>query len=714
MKRTNKLRLLATLSLLAYVSQAFAQKENMETIADIHHLAAYLVAGLMIAVFVMIFSNRVFYYRQKAVNLKAQQQNTQLSLVLDYNKTQIWTYDTAGEFFTQLSNHGEERTDYSPIDFSMFYHHDDFSKLLKTITSVVSGKTQSGITTIRSRKTEDSNTDEPQRLFTVNISILQNDAQGKPAVLLGIQRDITDEKLKKEHAANLALQYHTVFNSSLVDMIYYDANGTMTDINEKACESFEVADREQLLASKPNIKDLPSMQDLDLQHIELQHSSSITDLSDIEKPIGGLTEEHWGNKKSYYEQILSPIHNEQGELEGIVMAGRNITEMVESQHHQKWASRQLAKKTRDIQAYIDNINYSLHVSNVRMINYNPDTHVLEISSDLNNPLYKLPQIRCVTLLQKYEHRRAKGLFQRMDRRHPGTFKSTFETIFHDSEGRNIYLSFSVIPVAGKNGITHYFGMCQDNTEMVYTEKRLMVETQKAQETESLKNTFLKNMSHEIRTPLNAILGFAELFNNPHADEDEPIFSEEIKRNTSELLQLVNDILYISRLDAKMEEFNKKECDFATLFDGYCYMGWSTVSPNVVVSTENPYNSLKITIDEQHLGSAIQKLCTLAALHTEEGTIRAKYVYHHGELSISIEDTGKGISKEQLPHIYDRFARNKDISEFTTGLDLPIVKEMIEQMGGSIEIQSEEDRGNTAYIIIPCEMNSMEKKTEIII
>ena len=104
------------------------------------------------------------------------------------------------------------------------------------------------------------------------------------------------------------------------------------------------------------------------------------------------------------------------------MAGRNITEMVESQHHQKWASRQLAKKTRDIQAYIDNINYSLHVSNVRMINYNPDTHVLEISSDLNNPLYKLPQIRCVTLLQKYERRRAKGLFQRMDRRHPGTFK----------------------------------------------------------------------------------------------------------------------------------------------------------------------------------------------------------------------------------------------------------------------------------------------------
>lgn len=711
MRQTYKLKLFATISLLAYASQAFAQKEDLTTIVDMQHLAAYLVAGLLIAIFVMIFSNRLYYYQQKAASQEAQQQSAQLSLVLGYNKFQIWTYNVEKEFFTQISNQGEKYITYSPIEFSMLYDQDDFSKMLKDIGCVAQGDKDSCVRTIKSRRSEDDQPDMPQYLFKVSITVLKNNPQGKPSVILGIQQDITDEMLKKERAANLALRYHTVFNSSLVDMVYYDANGTMTDINEKACETFEVADRDKLLATKPNIKDVPSMQDIDLEHMELEHSSSITDLTEIEKPIGGLTEEHWGTNKSYYEQIVSPVHNEEGELTGIVMAGRNITEMVESQHHQKWASQQLAKKTHDIQTFINDINYSLREGNMRMVKYSPDSHVLEISSDLSKPQYRLSQVRCVALLQPAERSRARGLLLRMDRCHPGTIQATLETILRDEQGRYIHLTFSLAPVAGKDGITHYFGICQDNTEMVYMEKKLMVETQKAQETESLKSTFLTNMSHEIRTPLNAILGFVGLFNAPHAEEDEAVFSDEIKRNTSELLQLVNDILFISRLDARMEEFNKKECDLATLFDGYCYMGWSIISPDVTVSVENPYNHLNVTIDEQHLGMAIQKICTLAARHTKKGTIRAKYEYHHGELIISVEDTSDGITQEQLAHAFDRFARNDTSSSETTGLDLPIVKELIEQMGGSVEIQSGIGKGTTTYIILPCEMSNMEKKTE---
>ena len=250
--------------------------------------------------------------------------------------------------------------------------------------------------------------------------------------------------------------------------------------------------------------------------------------------------------------------------------------------------------------------------------------------------------------------------------------------------------------------------------MVYTEHKLQVETEKALEAESLKSTFLKNMSHEIRTPLNAVLGFAELFNNPHAEEDEPIFAEEIKRNTGELLQLVNDILYLSRLDAKMEEMTIEECDFAALFEGYCYMGWTNISPNVKISVENPYNHLMIAIDAQHLGKVIQVLCEHTVLNTSEGSIRAKYEYRHGELSISIEDTGRGLSEEEQKRVFERFARSEVGGDYSTGLDMPIIKELIEQMGGSIELQSEPGKGCTVYVIIPCKMTNMEKKTEITI
>ena len=164
----------------------------------------------------------------------------------------------------------------------------------------------------------------------------------------------------------------------------------------------------------------------------------------------------------------------------------------------------------------------------------------------------------------------------------------------------------------------------------------------------------------------------------------------------------------------MVEFNYHECDFAMLFDGFCYMGWSNLNPGVKVSIENPYTRLIVKIDEQNLGSVIQKLCDHAACMTTEGTIRAKYEYRHGELNISIEDTGRGLSKKSLAHVFDRFARDENNKRNGTGLDMPIIRELVEQMGGSIEIQSEEGKGSTAYLIIPCEMNSLEKKTEMII
>lgn len=713
MLKTYKLKLFTTACLLATASEAFAQQENLKTFLNLHHLSAYLVAGLLIAVFVMIFSNRVYFYRQKTALEEARQKNTQLELVLDHNKTQVWTYDPEREYFTMYFNHEKEKTDYSAIEFSMRFDNDDFSMLIGDVLSISRGERDDAIMEVRGRL-DKQDKDAQQRYYDINVSVLRRDAKGKPVQLLGIQRDVTDEQLKVTKAASLQLRYRTVFNSSLVDMIYYDADGIMTDINDKACETFEVKDRKALLAAKPRLNDVPAVKDVNIQELDRRHASAITPLNEVRHPMGDLSHDYWGTDKTYYEHILSATRDAEGKLTGIVMAGLNITEMVESQHHQKWAGQQLAKKTRDIENYIENINYSLRVSNVRMVNYYPARHELEVYGDLKKLQYRLSQARCLTLVCQHERRKARGLFMRMDRQHGGDFRATIETIFRDKQGRHMFLTFSMVPVKDKDGTQQYFGMVQDSTEMTYTERRLQEETMKAQEAEQLKTTFLANMSHEIRTPLNAVLGFAELFNNPHADEDEPVFAEEIKRNTAELLQLVNDILYISRLDAGMEEMHVAECDFALLFEGLCYMGWSTVSPNVKVSAENPYNHLVVKIDEQHLGRVIQQLCEAATRYTSEGTIRAKYEYRHGELNISIEDTGLGMSKEALKRSFERFSRNQVGPAYTTGLEMPIVKEMIEQMGGSLELQTEEGKGTTSYIIIPCEMVSMEKKQETII
>ena len=94
-------------------------------------------------------------------------------------------------------------------------------------------------------------------------------------------------------------------------------------------------------------------------------------------------------------------------------------------------------------------------------------------------------------------------------------------------------------------------------------------------------------------------------------------------------------------------------------------------------------------------------------------VRAKYEYRHGELMITIEDTGRGLSPEARAKAFDRFSGNGDGEKMGTGLDLPIVKELLEQMGGSIELQSEPGKGTVFYVSIPCEMVSLEKKSEIV-
>ena len=689
---------------------AQAQQENMDTILDIHHILAYLVATFMISVFVMVFYNRLIYFKEKDVTKESKRLIAQLSLIMDANKTETWTYNVENDFFTVLSEDETKDLTYLPIDFSQAYDREDFYALQMAINSIRDGKSTTETLVVKSVMPKDPT--EPQRFYEVTISILRKDRHNRPIALLGTQRDITKEQQRAENTKNLMLRYHTVFESSLVDMVFYDKNGTLTEINDKGLETFHVDDRQALIDQKVNMRDIPTYRGIDLEVLEPTEFSTINDVTLLKQTDERIPQAHIKGKL-YYEASIGPIRDKANNLQGVIVAGRDITDMVESNHHQKEAALLLEKRTKDIQEYIQNINYSLKVSRVRLVNYYPERHELEVLSDLSHKQYCLSQLRVMSLIHPEDRKKAKHLMLQMDRKQKGTIVETLRTIFRDQEGRDIYLNFRIMPALDKEGeVTHYLGLCRDLTEMIYTEKRLQEETAKAQEEEQLKNTFLLNMSYELRTPLNAVIGFAELFGAEHSEEDEPIFAEEIKKNTNTLLKLINDILFLSRLDARMIEYNYQETDFAALFEGWCYMGWSNLTPGVKVVVENPYNSLLVSIDQQNLGMVLQKLCVYSGLNTQEGTVRAKYEYRHGELMITIEDTGKGMDATALKKAFERFAHEEGAEESGTGLDLPIVKELVEQMKGSIELQSEPGKGNTFFVSIPCEMSTLEKKAEI--
>lgn len=661
-------------------------------------LGLLLPAALLIMLFNRIVRRRIVSQTRQIVS-----QNGLVKAEMDSRQALVWLYSVAERKYYTLNADGSVTAEYLPIDFSHFYKHRDFEALRKAVFDLKDNPRQQTTLNVRGRQ----NGDEPGRDYEVVLTPVTVGDSGVETVM-GVQRDVTRQLREQAQARELLLRYHIVFYSALVDMFYFDKDGVMADINDNACRTFGIADRAALCARRIRIGDIPFFYGIDTTCLSAMHQTAIVSDEELNAVFGTGVK---GNR-IYYESVLTPIRTPDGELICVFLTGRNISELVESYHSQQESIRQLQQATDSIQAYTDNINYALQVTDIRLTNYYPDQRLLVVTSNLNQPEYRLSQLRCIGLVSPEDRPKAIRMVNAMDRKRMGAFDMTVKTVFRDRErGESLYLQFSGVPMYDERGtLTHYFGLCRNVTALTVTERQLKAETLKAQETELLKSSFLTNMSYEIRTPLNAVVGFAELFDTDHSAADEQVFVEEIKRNSNELLALINDILELSRLDANMVEFVRQTVDFALLFESWCQLGWAgQVKPYVQYTVENPYNHLVCSLDDVHLGRVVQLLCANAAFYTERGMVRAKYEFRNNTLTVIVEDTGVGIEADVLPHIFERFTSSGKKAIYGTGLELPIIHEMVCQMGGHIEFMSQVGKGTTAWVTIPCVATELDKK-----
>ena len=685
----------------------FQQKIEM-ALWSLDYYVLAVVAVLLVVILVVVSYNRVYMRRAHEANTHRKEQNAHLALVLQAGRLRIWKYYPATRQYHFLSEEGSMEQRYNPIDFAQFFDRDDFERLRSVVFDISEGKQSSAVLTMVSNAKDEAYL----RHYEVSVSVDQRDSRGRVVSVFGIQHDVTEDYRRLEAVNQLLLRYHTVFSTSLIDMVYYDNKGVMRDINERACQSFGVPNREFVLKNEFLLKNNPIFADVDIETMSNTRTSSLVDFSNYQDPIYHTETLGLTGKKMFYESTINPIRDANGKLEGVYMAGRDMTEMVVSYHRQKEGAEKLRKINEDISRYISNINYALRISDIRMVNYYPQSFTLEMSDNISQSQMKLSQLRCIRLATPRFRRTVSSVLNRMDHLSPYNIQVNIETEIRDKKGRQIWLLFNLVPMLDANGkVERYFGMCRNMTDMVETENRLAVETKKAQETELLKQSFLANMSYEIRTPLNNVVGFAGLFNTPHDEADEPAFVEQIKINSNNMLTLVNDVMLLSSLDANMVEYHKEDIDFAQVFASHCQIGWSTANTQVKTVIDNPYESLVLNIDLEHVGKVIEKLCWLSALTLKEGFVKARYEYRRGELLITIEDTGDGIPEEGMAHLFDRFVHTLDNHLLGTGLDLPIVQAMVNQMGGTIEIESTLHKGTTAWVSIPCEAKNIERRHE---
>ena len=673
----------------------------------VDHIMIGLIAIMLIAIAVILFYNRLWLSREKKENADNKNKTNRLAIILQTGRLRLWIYKVSKRRYVSITETGDYTHEYNPIDFALFFDRDDFERLRSIIFEIREGIRESG--TIRIKGIPEA--DGSQKQYEVMLSIVERDDKGRAKTLLGVQRDITDILRREQEVSQLLMRYHTVFNSALSDMLYYDKDGYLSDINDKALETFNITDRQELIHSRQQLKDNLLFGSIDFKDTDVIRTTAIAEKDYLERNESRLKLLE-DSDKFYYEASINSVTNQNGELEGTYISGCNVTEMVESFHRQEAGVKQLRKVHKNIQRYIHNINYALRVSGVRLVSYYPDSFTFEITNNINQTQLTMSQVRCIRLASPRFRKDVSIALNRLDHRVPKPIDLTIEIILHDQKGRPIWLMFNMIPLFNDKGkVERYFGMCRNMTDMVETERRLSVETRKAQETETLKQSFLTNMSYEIRTPLNTVVGFAELFEIDHDPADETVFVDEIKKNSNQLLELVNDILFLSRLDADMIESNVTETDFALVFDSCCLVGLNNAKPGVKTIIQNDYEHLVVDIDIDLVNKVIQRECLIAAAFTQQGTIHCKYEYWHGELILTFEDTGAGFDENIESTIFERLEHNPKLTDYGTGLDLPIIQAMVQKLRGKIEIQSEKNKGTTARITIPCKASLIERKRE---
>ena len=658
--------------------------------------------AVAVATFAVFF---LFYYlfyriREQKLTKDLRKKNARLSLILKTSNVRFWTYDIRSKIFTQLDENGIPMGNLSLQEVAQQYAREDFEHMVEAINHIVRGEKENDTVDLRTR----SEKENESREYTMTLSVLRYHKNGRPAVIIGTRGDITEEKRMRYVARDNMLRYQSIFSSVLVDMAYYDKEGNVRNLNGKACRTFN-STLEEMLRRHINIRDVLGMPDLDVENMEYTYLTQIfkegvTDDRVVRSLIKG--------QKVYYELQVVPVRDENGHLMGIYSTGRDITEVANSYSQQQSNLQQLAKANEEVTTYINNINYVLKVGGVRMVNYYPDTHQLIIYSEIGHVEYEITQQRAFSLTHESDKQTVSRIIMNMDNRSITPIEATIHTILRVKGGYQLCLQMHLVPIIGDNGTAnYYFGMCRDVSEIMHTQKELAKETAKAQEVEVVKNAFLRNMSYEIRTPLNAVVGFAELFQMDHTTDDESIFIEEIKDNSRVLLKLINNILFLSRLDAKMIEIKPQFTDIAKTFDMVCRTSWEmNQQPGVDYLTENPYEQLVVEIDAQNVSVILDQIILNAYQYTHKGSVHARIDYIGDRLIIAVEDTGEGIEEELLPTIFERFSTGANSG---SGLGLSICHELIQQMSGTINIKSIVGKGTTVWFSIPCKATEVVRK-----
>ena len=263
-----------------------------------------------------------------------------------------------------------------------------------------------------------------------------------------------------------------------------------------------------------------------------------------------------------------------------------------------------------------------------------------------------------------------------------------------------HVNLFVRKYAPQDKVIELISINYDITDLKQIEEMLVNERDRAEASDRLKSAFLANMSHEIRTPLNAIVGFSSLLASAENVVEKELYNSLISHNNELLLNLINDTIDLSKIEAGYLELHQNWFNLTELLDE-CVAEYARLLPSgVELLTSYPEHDALVELDKLRIKQILNNFLSNALKNTIRGYVEVFYEIDKHCVRIGVKDTGRGIPQNMLEKIFERFEKVDSFAQ-GVGLGLSICKSIVDKMNGRIQVYSQLGLGTTFIAELPC-------------
>ena len=501
------------------------------------------------------------------------------------------------------------------------------------------------------------------------------------SICMELRRSESEARLEKAYLQN-------IYKNLPAGIELYDKDGFMTDLNDKEMEIFGLRHKEDVIGL--NLFDNPLLPQGLKDKLKAGAPIDMSFNYDFDRLDGYYSTSRTGTISLISK--FAPLYDALGNLINILLINIDNTETTNAY-----------SKIQDFEEFFTLIgNYAkvgyAHFNALKCDGYAVNSWYRNVGEKEGTPLNEI--IKVHSHFHPDDRRMMLRFFDQVLIREASHLRRDVRILREDGTYTWTRVNVMVRDFRPEDGIIDMVCVNYDITELKETERKLIAARDKAEELDRLKSAFLANMSHEIRTPLNAIVGFSSLLTETEDMKDRKQYMAIVQENTELLLQLISDILDLSKMESGAFEFVKSDTDVNLLCSEIIRSLRMKVPAGVELVFEECLPGCHVWADKNRLNQVISNFINNALKFTFSGSITLGYYRQtDGYLRFYVRDTGMGIPKNKIKTVFDRFVKLNSFGH-GAGLCLSICKSLVEQMGGTIGVESEEGEGSCFWFTYP--------------